>query len=1038
MKPVSLEEIWNFLAQELEEGRSTYPSFEFNLPPVVLHLLTSIQRGRLDSLIEFRPLWEQAQAMQRGVDKNSVPLEVGSQILAHHILHSTGKPVSVIRLAKAIFGQFWRNYERNVTVIEALEAILKVLRSPWADTQERLKAVETLGEALDQAGQWPHVENALYHQMFSWPLLVFAGHSAISLPVAIDICFDDKAKIEILGNDAINTDDWESSLWNAADAARVLWLGKHGNFKDFRREVQGASAIYDFSVADRIVSSFPEQISLMEDSMEAYFSQVILSRLLGNTAAISSIVTGSIGQRRREKGADLADFEFRWPQGVTKKLEYVYKARFFERFILPDLDDLSETDPQRGELAQFMETSKDEQSTELNYAKHLQHVADSFQIGGWRQFRYVRCPDIAWHIHPSGRKLPSPETEGVKACLAALKSSKNTILELQSEVTPIDLAAALWHINTTLREKLSPRTPPMVSWAFVRAIPEEQDSRFWHIVWKVTGATHQDFDDFHRTATPEAAARHLAEALNCFSPRQSCPSHRAPDILVILGTEHFSANLEKVKNPLLRCHAFAPVVEYLGRPGFLQAIPDAQMRESLGNTRLIVFPADTSPKNVESGPEFSLGQIEDGLLDGLSLLRLGETEQELLQCLSVFRFGFTQQMASLLWKNSGYDGLPVRNLLEEFVRRGYLRYGFGEYHLPGKVGQTWTPSGDRADDAKRHFAAGVAMAPYLSLSTVPGLAFDEAFHPTHVHEAHYHLHKAFDLLDKNPNNPQRNTVRTALNRLQRFAELPGWNMVNQLLKSRNSEKDAYEVAMDLLEARKNSEAPPHPVHLLNAVRAAEQWWDMLRRYENYKNLQEVSRLLLQIEELFGEAERACEHPMFRSERNYNRLKFLTQRAVFLEKYGQVTPQSGLQEKIKQRTEEALKMIEEGADGSAAFGGWYESTGDNLERHVDAEKVYELGVRWVPDWHQLWIKLIGCARLAYSNHDKAKAICETLPVAKLDLILQKSLPGISRDKKHYREWVQQRWIAGIKQFREMYETDPLIGRHFDYYARELER
>jgi hypothetical protein len=573
-----------FLKQELQTGTETWRNFIETVPPVVLHLLTSVQHGNLGR--ELAPLKASWRRTLKGLmepdenELNGIPLIGAGRIVAHHILHGVGKPVSVLRLVKALLGPQWLTIERDAGVVDALSNGLAALRSPWSSTAARLKAIADVGEAIhavpktygNPLREWAHIENVLYHQLFCWPLLVFSGASgsagAISFPVAIDVYLDGIGRAYGEGSGDIQISDWDKAFRDITEAAKVLWRGKHGNHGTLRDEIKDASVVFDFTAAAEIASGFPAEITLTKSSMEAYFSQVILSRFLGNTVSSSSVITGSIGNRRWNEIGGYADYEFEWPGDVTKKLGYVFKSQFFERVILPDL---SEKDPRRVNLNRFVATFRSEQSTEINFVTHLQHAADAFQVGGWRQFRYVRCPDIAWRIHPSGMRLPAIDTEGVQACLKALRENSATVWRLPAHLTLLDLAAALWHINMTLRNRIEYERPPMMSWAFVRATVDEQDTRFWHVVWKQIGASAQEYEGFHQTSTAEAAASRLAEALNVFFPSQAFPGHRAPDILVLVGTQRLSSTLEKAKNPLLRCHAFTrPCVTWLGIPELLR------------------------------------------------------------------------------------------------------------------------------------------------------------------------------------------------------------------------------------------------------------------------------------------------------------------------------------------------------------------------------------------------------------------------------------------------------------------------------------
>jgi hypothetical protein len=1018
-----------FLADELKSGDKSGAGFIDSLPPVVLHLLTSIPYGRLGR--DLKPSianWKRTLKVQLEADDNDVkgiPVVAAARIVAHHILHGMGKPISTVRLTKSLFGQQWIYVERKTTVLDAVEAGVAILRSPWSDTAARLKAVQNIARGIEEdirnwnvILQWRHIENALYHQLFCWPLLVFSsGTGAISLPVGIDVYLDGKAKAapDPVSGGEIDVRGWEQPLSDIVEAAKVQWRGKHGNYGPLRDEISTASVVFDFQTANKIASGFPEAITLKDSSMEAYFSQVVLSRFLGNTVSSSSVVTGSIGKRRSNEPGGFADYEFIWPGGVKDKLKYVFQSEFFERVILPDLDP---EDFRRRDLDKSVKASKSEQSTEINFVTHLQHVADAFQIGGWRQCRYVRCPDIGWRIHPFGTRLPSLEDDGVQECIKAIRANESTVWELPAHLGVVNLASALWHSNMTLRNQIQYDRPPMMSWAFVRAIANEQDARFWHVVWTQLGASSRDFAKFHETSTTGDAAHRLAEALNVFSPSQTCPSHRAPDILVLVGTKHLSASLEKAKNPLLRCQAFDPVLQVLRQEGVLQPNCFGAMRELVGQTRIIVIRSD----------EF-LGeeQPQDAL----------EPELEtLLSALRVFRFGFTQQMASVAWNTLGRESVPVRDLLQHFVERGLLRYGLGEYHVPGKVGVSSVSSSDPTERARIHYAAGVAMAPYLSLTNMPSLAFDRAFRPEIVHEAHFHLRESYGALEKKEREPFRQAVGAALQRIQRFGEYPGWSAVNNLLKSKTAAKDAYEIAMDLLDAREETGTPPHPVQLLTAIRAVEQRWDEMRKDPDPVHKDEVDNLRRTIDDLFDQGRAACARKEWLSERDYNLLSVVSQRATFLYGHRQILLDGDIGQRVEALSGEAWNLLAAGTDGSAARGGWYEIEGDRRSADEEAELVYGQGVQWSPGWRSLWFKHIGCL----SRLGKSEAIngaLATLTPELIEAILKSGIGGLRRDhKRPSGVWMKLRWQSGITEFKNRFSGDPALRGLIKLYLNEL--
>ena len=887
---LALFSVRQFLESEISEAVTQYSGFIATLPPVVLHYLSLIPELRLGAhLVSARPMWLAAIERQRVSKVSAEPSKlVGARIVAHHILYGTATPVWVFRLAKSVFAGTWLLLERDDRCIDAMESLLQTLRFPWTDSGTRTAAIENASKALEAAAerlgghvwlssQWRHIENILYQSVFSWPLLVFAeGSGAISLPVAVETSFETPPvespsetakKIAMVGAEELCDPGWEPSLQRAVDAAKIMWRGKHGNYGAFRESVQQAKVTFDFSTAQRIVAEFPETVRLSESSMEAYFSQIALSRFLGNRISSASVVTGRIGGRRMNEIGGFSDFEYRWPHGIVDKLKYAFRSQFFERAILPDPDDLDENDSRLADLQAFLRDPETEQTAEINFVKNLQNVADSFQIDGWRQFRYIRCPDLSWRIHPAAVRLPSPETDGVRQCLAALRQNDKSVLELDPGLDAVDLASALWHINLTLRNSISIDRPPMFSWAFVRSIPEEQDTRFWHVITRVCGASMEQLTRFRDCDTSESAAKEMADILNRMSPDYTFPSHRAPDIIVVVDSEHLSANVSKTKNKLVRSHSFDAVSEILKTGEFLLPNHYSGLRHYLGNTRLIVVKRQVPPsESSEAGRS-----LNHELVTAFEPLR-------------AFRFGFTQQMAAILWRSCKLENLRTREVLTRLVVAGALRYGSGEYHIPGEIGLSTVDTKNPVKKAQMQFAAAVALAPYLSINDVPGLAFDKAFQPEYVHEAGFHLSESNRALHGLERNAFRQTVLSTHLRLQRFAEYPTWNAVRNLLMSGSASKDAYEIAEELLSNR--SASLQHPEALISASRAAERRRDELKSSEAAsKHSDEINRLDHRAEELLDFAEKACERPELQTEHAYNRLRVITQRVLFLHNSG---------------------------------------------------------------------------------------------------------------------------------------------------------
>jgi hypothetical protein len=388
----------------------------------------------------------------------------------------------------------------------------------------------------------------------------------------------------------------------------------------------------------------------------------------------------------------------------------------------------------------------------------------------------------------------------------------------------------------------------------------------------------------------------------------------------------------------------------------------------------------------------------------------------------------------VVWHLMGHEGLQVRDLLEGFVGRRLLLYSLGEYHHPGKVS---IDSFNAIDKARLHYAAGIAMAPYLSLTELPGIAFDRAFRPEIVHEVHYHLHHSLSLQAKNDMNPFRQVVRTAFQRLLRFGEHPGWSIVEDLATGNTTSRDAYEVALDLIEARELSGVPPHPIQLLKATKTFEHRWNDLRG--RIRDSDEVLQLGHKIEDLFQQALTVCDRPEWISERDYCRLAVIAQWSLFRNRYdGILQADYGLSPYGAELNSQVWELLAAGVDGSAARGEWFGETGDAAEDHGEAAKVYAYGLRWTPRWYQLWIKYVGCLSLD-GKRDEIPKVIEALPREDLEIVLNKAIKGLRKDlKKLQQRWIKARWESGVSEFQSRFGADPQLRGFLKLYADELTR
>src|SRR2546426_5032753 len=537
------------------------------------------------------------------------------QVWTYHALFARTSAVRLVWLGRTLFSDSeWdrirKRIEKGKEAIRQLAAPLGLLRAPWSTTDQRASAIVGMSTVLGETRAWPQIENILLHHVFCWPLLILSGTAGaphgVSLPVSVDLMlpeqvpndddglFDDAAFERIHHHDYINcqggesgivsVDDWSgresrdgsSSIKHLEKAVRVakqLWRAQHGHTGVFKKTVKRARVTFDFSYAQDVVSDLEHaglgELSLEEGSADAYFAQVILNKLRGGPGITASAVTGLIGNKLRSKDASPAlNNEFKAPGGIPEKLKYVFACRTFERVVVPVGEKGDETvkhfeqvlTPTAGtrEAERFSTGGqRAEQTAQIFYARDLHVLADIVQVGGWRRYRYERCPEVAWALDGPGRLIAGDDPR-VKLVAQFLSSNSSPVAQLEN-ASPVVIASALSHLNA--RRKAGSYIPPALTWAFVRALDTEQDSRFWHIVWRVCGASEDDFNEFLRN--PSNAVDRIARVLNKFEPDRNSPGHRAPDVLVIVGSERFRQAAKEWESPASRPLMVDPLLREL-------------------------------------------------------------------------------------------------------------------------------------------------------------------------------------------------------------------------------------------------------------------------------------------------------------------------------------------------------------------------------------------------------------------------------------------------------------------------------------------
>ncbi|MDB5541220.1 MAG: hypothetical protein JWQ89_2947, partial [Devosia sp.] len=691
------------------------------MPPVTLYLLRQLGAGNLSS--RFRDLPDLiAEALFQMIEQRQAPF-ARLQDFVHHLLHAPGDPSRVLRLGKALFGQRafpgridnkrtrWQEIEDSADELARFQELVLGLRSYRGSTQERLHAigqlVQLIGSESNESPCPAQVENILMQHAFCWPLLVVAGGLAatgLSLPLSVDVDIPDSRDLDspavrarrrrptIIGGRYLDLSmkdghgrNWNNYLTFAGMVGRDLWQSTHGHFGPFRDRVRRSVVVYDFSAADQIVEPLLRALGmarmpLSDGSAVPYLAQTVLARLLGRRWYYQSVVTGESGLRRSKAsdGRRLLDYDLLQSGGIPQKLRWVFITRQFHRVIVASSGgaraivstffEEQERNSRDGRAKAFAQTS------EVVQAFRQSNVADAFHSEGWRKWAYIRLPEVRWDIHSAERPGLLPlEDAGVTTVLRAFRESSGPVLEL-SGVTPSAVASALWHINTTLIPHITRRTPPGLSWSFIRATSDEQDSSFWRNLWRLIGAPADEFERFRHAPTSEHATEEIVRALNGYLPDEQRPSHRAPDLVVLVESRRFDESYDEIKdrNPAHRPLAVTPIIDRLRLGDALKVSPvrheHMELREALGLVRIVLLNDGATPT-------------------ATPLPNLSPEDKLILRPLATFRWGFRQQMAAMVLRWSGMRGIELRRALQHLTDRGALRNVGGEYHIPAELRQ---------------------------------------------------------------------------------------------------------------------------------------------------------------------------------------------------------------------------------------------------------------------------------------------------------------------------------------------------------------
>ena len=1002
------------LLQSLRVGSESYRTnseFLLSLSPGTLAMLCEVAASKKDIDPGLRDLTTEAASALSILcpipnAKSRPPSPFGNaQVWAYHALFGIAEPLRMARLGRVVLGASWREIERDRILLDRLEEQLDVIRSHDSDTRAKCLAIQQLTVLCGTTAHWEQIEKILIHNQFLWPLLL-DNNIGLSLPVALDLRPNTNGMAEVrtehVGSLRIRWD-----LKRSASVAQALWNAKHRSLDRIVDPLRYTDLVFGFSDAECIASPLARvwsQISsrpleIYGGSAQAYFSMAILRRLLGHSGIDLSAITGLIGDRLPR-----IDWQLAVPEGMDAKIRYVIGTRSFERAVIPidhktDLAIKAIIDHRKHAAYTHRASMVD-----VIPVYNIHGLADVVQIEGWRQYQYIRCPDVLWGIHSERRGRPGiiPDIKPrIQQIRHLLKENDAPILEV--DASPMELTSALWHINAEFRQ--------VMSWSVVRLLENETDTRFWHLVWRLIGR-EGDFQSFIRHPNHDAIVARLTTALNRHAPVPYSPN--TPDVIVFIGGEKVLH--EKPLMPASRPFYAAPIFRALSSR--LEAQPDSKLKALIGNTRIIFIPTENGLSKVDwERPDIHMTQ----------------EEAIILRELSTFTYGFTRQTAMLMLDGAISDRNRdyTRLALESLIKRDILREGQGRCHIPTHVIELMpkTLKEHPSASARRHLRAGLSLVPYATDAEFPSLGIDVAFGPEYMHEAEGHFRAAFVESQRIRDETTQGLATRALQRLQRFSLSPSWGGVTSMLEAKNLPVDAHAMALRLLEWEDASVGVQHPQHLAFAARATRQLALATENEDTRKQLMDKA------ETFFAEAlENVAMYP---EEEDIVRLAILSEYAPFKHSRGEIAEFEcmidNVQHLLERNPAPALRMVVRGE--------FWELTGDMTRDHRAAALRYRLGLRDGPNvnqWNQLWVKALGAAQIGEDQEtlDELAYMIEKSDPARI--LTKLNNPSVLRKITKFDSMVRQRWDTGLRIFDKMWRNVPQVHELFFSISTPPER
>ncbi|MDB5344496.1 MAG: hypothetical protein JWP89_2873 [Schlesneria sp.] len=971
-------------------------------------------------------------------------------VLASVILNGTGDARRVARLGKSLFKssappwvavglskrRSWRPFlDQEECERTGFVEALSMIRDPNTPSLKRLKAVARLCSIVNEVPGSEQLENALFHQCFTWPLVV-TDHGAFAVPVLVDAILPaipsgprlregvnppnvigHTGVIDLSFGQAPTFNDW---LRRACQAAHDLWRTQHGSTRGFREAVADFRGSFDFTFASEVVKrALPtldpekgDRLRVTGASASAYFAQVLLGRLLGRSSYMNVIITGEIGDKieDEEYGFDILDYKFNRIDGVTSKLEYVFNARFNDAFIAPAQNSdeiesmLNKMHEERPTSGRHNEIDYQQTAQVVYSCARLSDVANAAQAMGWRRTQYIRCPDVGHQVqgwksarrkHDSFALRPT-----VWRVLGVLNRSTSAIVKLPTGIWPGSVGQALEYINYDFRRYdiapdgglLELKYPqPSLSWAFVRMSANEEDEEFWQLVCRTIGAPVEEFEQFCCSPTPAIAANQFVELLNKFVPELDRRSHRAPDIIVLIGFEEACKSFESCKNPASRPLAPSAVI---------RAVQRIQERLQTASHRA----QSRSPRVWAALQRVRIVLMSDEPIDSShDELRIDELDTDVLsqlRSLAVFDAGFTQQSAAMVLNQLGVLGRNVKETLKKLkdvrINNSPALGEFGgDYFIPIRLwAQLRNASAFEVPYVKaiRYRAAAKSLAPYTARGSMLGIPLERSLLPECVIEARKYFEFAIrqrqqaigailqSAIAAGPEKTKKELRRwkemsdelgSEIQTTERAATWPGRGLIQHQIERNTFDAlaDAEHLVQKLIHGWQNhpcnyARIPPHPMLWLASARS-------LAGSESV-HVNRSPGAVAEVCQRFNRALQVClDFPralMSANERKWNTLHVKCWYTQFLRRHERESDTLGraalLDGEIWQEQKFWSSALGNGFGSVPAE--WIEAQGDEAKSTSDAFNYYLVGYKLYPDWQQFRFKVLGASCVAFQR------------------------------------------------------------------------